>query len=127
MSYANIERADVVVVDVAIGVAFFAAGVFAIAAVIDNDDVENDDFNKTIFLMFVVYVHFLNLFQIVVDSYSRIKNTFDDFYLLNFVQKIIQSFILFFVFCFVCMRRCFRSFNFECILFDYKALRKDYL
>ena len=35
--------------------------------------------------MFIVYIHFLNLFQTVVNSYSRIKNIFDDFYLLNIV------------------------------------------
>ena len=39
--------------------------------------------------MFIIYVHFLNLFQTVVDLYSRIENSFDDFYLLNTVQKII--------------------------------------
>ena len=66
-------------------------------------------------LMFVVYVYILNLFQTVVDPYSRIENIFDDLYLLNIIQKIIWSFILFFVFCFVCMCRCFHSFNFEYI------------
>ena len=65
--------------------------------------------------MSVVYVHFLDLFQTVVDLYSRIENIFDDLYLLNTVQKIIRPFVLFFAFCFVCMRRCFRSFNFKCI------------
>ena len=39
--------------------------------------------------MFIAYVHFLNLFQIVVDLYSHIENIFDDFYLLNIIQKII--------------------------------------
>ena len=39
--------------------------------------------------MFIVYIHFLNLFQTVVDLYSHIENTFDDFYLLNIIQKII--------------------------------------
>ena len=47
--------------------------------------------------------------------YSRIKNTFDDVYLLNIVQKIFQSFIFIFDFCFVCMRRFVHSFNFKCI------------
>ena len=65
--------------------------------------------------MFIAYVYFLNLFWTVVNLYSRIENIFDDFYLLNIIQKIIQSFILFSVFCFVCMRRCFHSFNFKYI------------
>ena len=39
--------------------------------------------------MFIVYAHFLNLFQTVVDLYSHIENIFDDLYLLNIVQKII--------------------------------------
>ena len=37
---------------------------------------------------------FLNLFQTFVDLYSCIKNIFDDFYLLNIVQKIIRLFVL---------------------------------
>ena len=35
--------------------------------------------------MFVVYIQFLNLFQIVVDLYLHIENIFDNFYLLNIV------------------------------------------
>ena len=43
MSHANVERADV-----AVGAASFAAGALAVAVAVENDDVENDDFNKII-------------------------------------------------------------------------------
>ena len=112
MSHTDVERADAAAADAAISL---AAEALAVAVAVDNDGVENDDFNKTTFLMFVAYVHFLNLFQTVVDLYSRVENIFDDFYMLNIIQKIIWPLVLFFVFCFVCMRRCFHSFDFECI------------
>ena len=43
MSHADVERADA-----AADAALFAAGTLAVAAVVKNDDVEDDDFNKTI-------------------------------------------------------------------------------
>ena len=48
MSHTDVERADVVVIDVAVGVASFAVGAFTVAVVVKNDGVEDDDFNKTI-------------------------------------------------------------------------------
>ena len=62
MFHVDVERVDVVVTDAAADAAFFTARAPTVAAVVDNDGVKNDDFSKTIFLMFVVYVHFLNLF-----------------------------------------------------------------
>ena len=48
MSHTDVERVDAVVADAAAGVAFLAAGTLAVAATVKNDDVEGDDFNKTI-------------------------------------------------------------------------------
>ena len=48
MSHIDVERADVVIIDAAVSVAFIAVESFAVAFV-DDDDVINDDFNKTIF------------------------------------------------------------------------------
>ena len=48
MFHADVKRVDVVIADVAVNVVFFAAGVFAVAVVVENGDVGNDDFNKTI-------------------------------------------------------------------------------
>ena len=46
--HTNVERVDAVAADVAIGAASFAAGTLAVAAVVENDGVKDDDFNKTI-------------------------------------------------------------------------------
>ena len=35
--------------------------------------------------MFIIYVHFLDLFQTIIDLYLHIENIFDDFYLLNII------------------------------------------
>ena len=48
MSHADVERADAVVADAAAGVAFFAAEALAVAAVVENGGVKDDDFDKTI-------------------------------------------------------------------------------
>ena len=48
MFHTEVERADAAAANAAVGVAFFAAGAFAVAAAVDNGDVKNDDFNKTI-------------------------------------------------------------------------------
>ena len=48
MFHMDVERADAVVINVAIGVAFLAAGIHTVAVAVENDDVGNDDFNKTI-------------------------------------------------------------------------------
>ena len=48
MFHMDVERADAVAVDVAVGIASFAAGVLAVAAVVENDGVKSDNFNKTI-------------------------------------------------------------------------------
>ena len=42
------SRADVAAADAAAGAAFFAAGALSVAAAVENDGVENNDFNKTI-------------------------------------------------------------------------------
>ena len=49
MFHMNIERVDAVVVDVAVSVVFFATGILIVAVVVDNNDVKNSNFNKTIF------------------------------------------------------------------------------
>ena len=43
MSHVDVEH-----VDAAVDAAFFAAGTLAVAAAVENGDVESDDFNKTI-------------------------------------------------------------------------------
>ena len=48
MSCSEVERVDAVVVNAAVDVVFIVVGVLAVA-VVNNDDVKNDDFNKTIF------------------------------------------------------------------------------
>ena len=48
MSHADVERADAAAADVAVGAVFFATGALAVAVVVGNDDVRNDDFNKSI-------------------------------------------------------------------------------
>ena len=48
MSHTDVERADAAAADAAAGAAFFAAGALAVAVVVENGDVESDDFNKTI-------------------------------------------------------------------------------
>ena len=52
------SRADVGRVDAAAADASFAAEALAVAVAVNNGGVGNDDFNKTIFLRFVAYVHF---------------------------------------------------------------------
>ena len=46
MFYVDVERADAVVVNAAVNAAFFVTEAFAVA--VENDNVKNDDFNKTI-------------------------------------------------------------------------------
>ena len=48
MSHVNVERVDAAAADAAADVASFAAGTLAVAVVVENGDVGNDDFNKTI-------------------------------------------------------------------------------
>ena len=48
MFYIDVERVDVAAADAAVGVAFFATGALVVAVAVENDDVGNDDFNKTI-------------------------------------------------------------------------------
>ena len=48
MFYADVERADAAVADAAVGAASFAAGALAVAVAVENGDVGNDDFDKTI-------------------------------------------------------------------------------
>ena len=45
ISHADVEHADAITADATTGATFFAAGVLAVAAVVDNGDVKNDDFN----------------------------------------------------------------------------------
>ena len=46
MSCADVERVDAAIADAAVDAAFLVAGTFAVVA--ENDNVRNDDFNKTI-------------------------------------------------------------------------------
>ena len=51
MSHTDVERADAAdaaAADAAADVVSFAAGILAVAAVVENGDMKNDDFNKTI-------------------------------------------------------------------------------
>ena len=48
MFHTDVERTDATAADVAAGAASFAAGALAVAAAVENGDVEGDDFNKTI-------------------------------------------------------------------------------
>ena len=48
MSHVDVERADVGAADVAVGAASFVTGVLVVAAVVDNEDVKNNNFNRTI-------------------------------------------------------------------------------
>ena len=48
MSHFDVERVDAVVADDAVDVAFFAAKAFTITTVVKNNNVKNDNFNKTI-------------------------------------------------------------------------------